>query len=63
MVNVRTGSPPARLIAATTAEESTPPERNAPSGTSAIRWRWTVAQNVSRKRSIHSASLAAGAGR
>ena len=63
IVNVRTGSRETRDIAATTADESTPPERNAPSGTSAIMWRSTTAVNCSRKRSIHSASLAAGASR
>ena len=63
MVNVRTGSSMTRDMAATTADESTPPERNAPSGTSACRWRLTTDVNSSRKRSIHSASVAAGVGR
>ena len=51
MVNVRTGSSMTRDIAATTAEESTPPDRKAPSGTSLCRCRRTVAVNVSRNRS------------
>ena len=42
-VNVRTGSREASAIKATIAEESTPPERNAPTGTSLTIWLRTEA--------------------
>ena len=59
-MKVRTGSEPACAISATTIEESIPPERSAPSGTSAASRRRTAAPTVSRTRSSHSASVALG---
>ena len=57
MENVFTGRSDARLIKATTVLESTPPERNAPRGTSDIICEETAAARVSRSSSIHSDSL------
>ena len=53
--NVRTGRVLASAIAATTAEESIPPERKAPSGTSAMSRRRVALRIASRMRS-HSSS-------
>ena len=52
---VLTGSRDCSAIAATTAEESIPPERKAPTGTSATRRRPTAARSDSRIRSCSSA--------
>ena len=49
--NVRTGSGESCAIAATTAEESIPPERNAPSGTSAISRLRVASSSAARIRS------------
>ena len=43
--NVSTGCVDSMAIAATTALESIPPDRNAPSGTSLIRWLLTLSRN------------------
>ena len=53
-MNVRTGSDEACAIAATTIDESIPPESSAPSGTSATSRRRTAAVTSSRTRSSHS---------
>ena len=47
MVNVRTGHSDWACIRATTVEESMPPERNAPTGTSAAICRPTARSNTS----------------
>ena len=56
--NVRTGSDDCSAIAATTVEESTPPDRNAPRGTSAIIRRPTARLIWLRISSLRSAALA-----
>ena len=56
--NVLTGSRGSSAIAATTADESTPPERKAPSGTSAIIRRRTAARIASRISSCSSSAVA-----
>ena len=68
MENVLTGEPVARAMQATTIEESTPPERNAPSGTSDISRSCTAFSTVARtraaaSRSSSSASVGAKLGR
>lgn len=47
------------VISATISDESTPPDRNAPSGTSAISRRSTARPSPSSSRSRHSGSLVA----
>ena len=54
--NVLTGRDEASAIAATTAEESIPPDRNAPSGTSATMRLRVAARSPSRIRSHSSGS-------
>ena len=54
--NVRTGSADCCAIAATTAEESIPPERKAPSGTSEIMRRLVAVNNPARSRSQSSST-------
>ena len=53
---VRTGWSTNRVMEPTTADESTPPERNAPSGTSDSRWQATDSLKSRRSSSIASAS-------
>jgi hypothetical protein len=62
MVKARTGRSDNRAIAAATADESTPPDRKTPSGTSASRCRRTVSSHSARNSSTHSASLRCAAG-
>ena len=57
MVNVFTGPTLAAFIRATTVEESMPPDRNAPSGTSAIMRRFTASWSNSSSWSVSSVSL------
>ena len=54
---VFTRPPAASAISATTVEESRPPERKAPSGTSATSRRSTAGRSSARKRSSASASV------
>jgi hypothetical protein len=56
-VNVRTGRDDASAISATTMLESIPPDRSAPSGTSASRRIDTASRTVSRTRRSQSSSL------
>jgi hypothetical protein len=56
MEKVLTGELLTSLIRATTVEESTPPERNAPSGTSDISRTRTASRRISRTRSPASSS-------
>ena len=60
MENVFTGRVLCACISATTVEELIPPERNAPSGTSAIIRSLTESRSSASSRSI--ASFASGAG-
>src|SRR5687768_2314044 len=55
MENVSIG-PAASVAQAATSDESIPPERNTPTGTSATSWRWTV----SRKRLSQRATSSPG---
>ncbi len=57
MEKVLTGSDISSLISATTAEESIPPERKAPRGTSDIRRTRTASRKTSTARSPASSSL------
>ena len=57
IVKVLTRPPAASAMSATTVDESSPPERKAPSGTSATSRRSTAARSSARKRSSASASL------
>src|SRR5690349_25153358 len=57
MVKVFTGCMDCACINATTVEESTPPDRNAPSGTSAIIWPATELRNRLSSSSAASLSL------
>jgi hypothetical protein len=59
-VNVFTRPEAARAMSATTVEESSPPERNAPSGTSATSRRSTAAWSSERNRSSAWVSLIGG---
>ena len=56
IVKVRGGAGDCRAIAATIAAESTPPDRNAPKGTSDIIWRCTA--STKRSRSSAASALA-----
>ena len=57
MVNVFTGRGLWACIRATIVEESIPPERKAPSGTSATIWRPTASRSSASSRSVASASV------
>src|SRR5438045_821295 len=62
MEKVFTGREVLRAMRPTTALESTPPERNAPSGTSATRRRRTASSNSARSSQLASARVPDGEG-
>ncbi len=57
MLKLFTGCEEASLISATIELESMPPDRNAPSGTSAISWRSTAFLSAARNASAASSSF------
>jgi hypothetical protein len=63
IVVVTTGRGETAAIAATTALESTPPDRNAPSGTSAIIRSLTASEKIASNCSSHAASRRGGTAR
>jgi len=63
MVKVRTARPACCRMSATTSDESMPPERKAPSGTSAIRRELTIRANSSRNSSRACARSSSGRSR
>ena len=62
MLKVLTGCVDASLINATSVLESSPPDRNAPIGTSAISWLATTLRKAARSAPIASSSLHARIG-